>query len=240
MGYVTYANMSDILKVSGSNGGNPGETATRSISGGSGTFSRYSFKYTLDGFSGSGKFLIPSADGNGREIVRACIVPGQSNECKNLAGVNDQVGHKMWSGYVYYALRYFAKSGSTFEILMNDVNIGFNESNIYNHSVDQYGNEDSGYMSNTSLSQGNNVDNIYQTVINVSHISINFGNIPFFSTIAEADKWLIEGGEAYPEVETKTYILSSNSYKSASPLGENAEYLNHTVTSLAMSKDVTV
>ena len=138
MGYVTYANMSDVLKVSGSNGGNPGEVATMSLSGGSGTFSQYSFKYTLDGFSGSGSFLIPSVDGNGREIVRACIVPGQSFECQNYAGVNDQVGHKMWSGYVYYALRYFAKSGSTFEILMNDANIGFTESNIYNQKSNKY------------------------------------------------------------------------------------------------------
>lgn len=238
MGYVTYANMSDMLKVSGSNGGNPGEVATMSISGGSGTYSQYSFKYTLDGFTGSGKFLIPSVDGNNREIVRACIVPGQSNECQNMAGVNDQVGHKMWSGYVYYALRYFAKSGSTFEIRMNDANIAFTESNIYNHSVDQYGNENNGHMSNTSLSQGNNVDNIYQTLINVSPVSIQFGNIPFFATIADADKWLIEGGDAYPEVETKTYILSSNSYKSSNPLGENAEYLNHTVTSFDIASDV--
>ena len=238
MGYITYANMSDVLKVSGSNGGNPGETASMSISGGSGTYSQYSFKYTLDGFSGSASFLIPSLDGNGREIVRACIVPGQSFECQNYAGVNDQVNNKMWSGYVYYALRYFAKDGSTFTIQMNDANIGFAESNIYNHSTDQYGNENNGYMPNTSLSQGNNVDNIYQTLINVSSVSIQFSNIPFFATITQADKWLIEGGDAYPEIETKTYILSSNSYKSASPLGENAEYLNHTVTSFDIASDI--
>ena len=41
----------------------------------------------------------------------------------------------------------------------------------------------------------------------------------------------------YGDKEKKQYVLSSNSYKSSNPLGENAEYLNHTKTYLEVPID---
>ena len=238
MGYIPYANLYDVLRVKGSNGGNPGEIATMSLSGGSGTYSKYDSIYTLDGYSGSGKFTIPTIDNNGRQIIRVCMIPAQTVDCQNKGGVDDINGHKMWNSSVFYTFRYFAKSGATFGTYTSGSAIVFTESNIYNNSVENYGNKDNGYMGTTAMSHGNNESNANFTRINLTPVDITFGNIPYFATISEADKWLIEGGDAYPEVETKTYILSSNSYKSTNPLGENAEYLNHTVTSFDIASDI--
>lgn len=59
-------------------------------------------------------------------------------------------------------------------------------------------------------------------------------NIHIFPTKEELLDYLY-----YGEKETKTYILSSNSYRSNSPLGSNAEFLNHTKTQLSVPKDNT-
>ena len=55
------------------------------------------------------------------------------------------------------------------------------------------------------------------------------GNLKIFKTEKELNEWLITGDI---EEKKKSYVLSSNSYKSANPLGENATYLNHTKTYL--------
>lgn len=67
--------------------------------------------------------------------------------------------------------------------------------------------------------------------------SLNFSaetNIHIFPTKEELLEYLY-----YGEKESKTYILSSNSYRSNSPLGSNAEFLNHTKTQLTVPKDST-
>lgn len=67
--------------------------------------------------------------------------------------------------------------------------------------------------------------------------SLNFSaetNIHIFPTKEELLDYLY-----YGEKESKTYILSSNSYRSASPLASNAEFLNHTKTQLTVPKDST-
>ena len=55
------------------------------------------------------------------------------------------------------------------------------------------------------------------------------GNLNVFATEKELNTWLVVGDI---EEKKKSYVLSSNSYKSLNPLGENAEYLNHTKTYL--------
>lgn len=61
------------------------------------------------------------------------------------------------------------------------------------------------------------------------------GNLRIFKTEKELNEWLVIGDI---EEKKKSYVLSSNSYKSLSPLGENAEYLNHTKTYLEVPEDV--
>lgn len=62
------------------------------------------------------------------------------------------------------------------------------------------------------------------------------GNLRIFKTEKELNEWLIIGDI---EEKKKSYVLSSNSYKSLNPLGENAEYLNHTKTYLEVSESST-
>lgn len=62
------------------------------------------------------------------------------------------------------------------------------------------------------------------------------GNLRIFKTEKELNEWLIIGDI---EEKKKSYVLSSNSYKSLNPLGENAEYLNHTKTYLEVPESST-